>query len=515
MWAVVVALLAVLCAADPLDDRINANEDIVRRIQEEASALYAGRKSAVPGCECSVHACASEFRDSLVCSTRLGAPEACASCDVDGMRLDMKRTLVRTPPGADLDALSNEVIESICTYQSIDDTIVATGPDGNYTWTYIGTTTGVMRIWPGMPRERGLTEGSRDEALGNCRTYDPRIRPWFIAASSGPKDVVVLLDTSEQDDPLFNFLDYTRFLAWGRQGLDVIWSNFYIDDAGLGNMTTAAMPIYSPGAGNGIPGLLVGVVGKDVLVSQLQADDEDFKGVVDRIIERTSVCYKTDLSACQYQVLRGDKAECPDTFPPAACYHLEPRGAYFTMDPSQKLPYDEADLECLALGGRLAEFNSKEEQMLVSGLASREGSWIGLSLRHDEIPLTWRWIQSGDAVEDPLKSFASGGGEGEEDEKEGGRGGTLAGRDGQGVFTIDRRHNPVVPSISDCRDYEMALAATTKVVRAARKLDGAAVLCPFGDEERTTEEVQCCCSDVGCVEKEDGLLCTEEPLTGK
>ncbi len=35
---------------------------------------------------------------------------------------------------------------------------------------------------------------------GKCpngkNNYDPRIRPWYVAASTGPKDVVLILDTS-------------------------------------------------------------------------------------------------------------------------------------------------------------------------------------------------------------------------------------------------------------------------------------------------------------------------------
>jgi Mg-chelatase subunit ChlD len=29
-----------------------------------------------------------------------------------------------------------------------------------------------------------------------CGSYDPRVRPWYIAASSGPKNVIMILDTS-------------------------------------------------------------------------------------------------------------------------------------------------------------------------------------------------------------------------------------------------------------------------------------------------------------------------------
>lgn len=48
---------------------------------------------------------------------------------------------------------------------------------------YFGSSTGAFRIIPG-----------RHDRV--CGAYDPRRRPWFVAASSGPKDVVLVIDTS-------------------------------------------------------------------------------------------------------------------------------------------------------------------------------------------------------------------------------------------------------------------------------------------------------------------------------
>ena len=42
------------------------------------------------------------------------------------------------------------------------------------------------------PRHEGVL---RDCPYGESE-YDPRIRPWYVAASSGPKDIILVLDTS-------------------------------------------------------------------------------------------------------------------------------------------------------------------------------------------------------------------------------------------------------------------------------------------------------------------------------
>jgi hypothetical protein len=48
---------------------------------------------------------------------------------------------------------------------------------------YFGSQNGAFRIYPAKQLEK-------------CGAYDPRKRPWYIAASSGPKNVVLVLDTS-------------------------------------------------------------------------------------------------------------------------------------------------------------------------------------------------------------------------------------------------------------------------------------------------------------------------------
>ena len=48
---------------------------------------------------------------------------------------------------------------------------------------YFGAHNGVFRIYPARQDE-------------DCGGYDCRKRPWYVAASSGPKDVIIILDVS-------------------------------------------------------------------------------------------------------------------------------------------------------------------------------------------------------------------------------------------------------------------------------------------------------------------------------
>jgi len=52
-------------------------------------------------------------------------------------------------------------------------------------------------------------------ALGrkDCGSYDPRIRPWFVAAASGPKDVVLVIDGTNSMARIDGALKVTREAA--------------------------------------------------------------------------------------------------------------------------------------------------------------------------------------------------------------------------------------------------------------------------------------------------------------
>ena len=49
---------------------------------------------------------------------------------------------------------------------------------------FFGSQEGMFRIFPGRQ-------------WATCGSFDPRVRPWYIAASSGPKNIILVLDTSD------------------------------------------------------------------------------------------------------------------------------------------------------------------------------------------------------------------------------------------------------------------------------------------------------------------------------
>jgi hypothetical protein len=69
--------------------------------------------------------------------------------------------------------------------------------DPTIKWQYFGSKSGMFRTFPGkrwsVPASANTTELMRS---GPTNTYDPRFRPWFVASATGPKDLLILLDTS-------------------------------------------------------------------------------------------------------------------------------------------------------------------------------------------------------------------------------------------------------------------------------------------------------------------------------
>ncbi|CAD7696234.1 unnamed protein product [Ostreobium quekettii] len=693
-------------AADEVDDLIDGVEAVVERVAEAATDAFSGRFASVADCGCSPHACGSEFGTSE-CVEDIGDAELCGGCT--GQKLSLAESFILTPPTVDIKNLTADVKDSICTFQGLN--TVFNELQNNLTanaWSYVATTTGIMRNWPGHAHDRGVDVDAEDadSNLEDCKIYDPRVRPWYAAATSGPKDVVLVVDTSESmlvadsgdsttrwdvakqallslldtfsisdyinmvefndevkslspggllhatsdniaalkeevnviepkggtdfrlgleeafslltiatkrrkdneelvssdcqkviifvtagedctldngkecgkqppenvtpvdavldfieekqqalvaagsqrvhffpysfgadaddeipkemacanegvwgrilpgDDPLFKMNTYTAYLASQRGNTKPIWSRVYVDEFGLGAVVTAAKAIYSPKTSLGEDGSLVGVVGHDVRVGDIEAITEDFRTVILQIVRRGIQCIDTVFTGCELQLLRGQESECPEKFEPADCYFFSTTGAYYSAPKEPLLSYDDAEAFCKEMGGELADINQPLEEDLLAGLASNAGSWIGL--KRDESG-TWKWTVTGEAVpedsviwvfnkdlEDPEKSCAT-------LDRRGVRNSvhpescSLLTRPickfsaeaapdqctGDNVIRIDEDYVYNVRPLSTCRTEEEDRVNATAISPGVEDFAADDVICPLGTT-KSTFDVRCC-----------------------
>jgi Lectin C-type domain len=168
--------------------------------------------SAGDGCSggrCAPHMCGSGPGMGLRCSHVLGnALRDEATCGAnsvdDGFLLNENRSFLWTPVGEAVvgkdgvvDVVDVDLKREVCAVRGMEDVVLnAWEENGLKFWLYAGTAKGALTITPGRAdgRESG-NEGKGTAGFKSCG-YDPRQRPWYVTASSGPKDVVFLYDAS-------------------------------------------------------------------------------------------------------------------------------------------------------------------------------------------------------------------------------------------------------------------------------------------------------------------------------
>ena len=143
-------------------------------------------------------ACTSTFPNPVCPAGEDFSFEACATgC---GAKWDYSVSTINFPPfpGSRDDPA---VLEDICFSRSVDSYFADKYEADRAYWAnygidnpsmHIGMASGAFRIYP-----------ARVNATYN--NYDPRVRPWYVAGSSGPKNVVMVLDTSGSMDGIRMF----------------------------------------------------------------------------------------------------------------------------------------------------------------------------------------------------------------------------------------------------------------------------------------------------------------------
>jgi len=178
---------------------IDKMENDVLELAEQVEEAFQDRcTTALNDCSYNNYdSCVSQFlsptcykSDELVTTCSSGPSDSCAAL------FDFNSSNVILPSeiadGKDGNPTNPQVIESVCYTRQLDSFFSQKRrTDADY-WRsfgvesppmFFGSQEGMFRIFPGRHFE-------------NCGSFDPRVRPWYIAASSGPKNIVLVLDTS-------------------------------------------------------------------------------------------------------------------------------------------------------------------------------------------------------------------------------------------------------------------------------------------------------------------------------
>lgn len=176
---------------------VDSAERVIKVAQAAREALEPSdpchNNAAIATCDCSYSPCGSRFATSLKCTPDFGAnSQTCGGSNCKASKHDYDNSFVHVGRGllqAD-GGTTPAIARDVCVTRSMDQSVFRSLSSARQ-FTYFATSNGVFRVHPGRP-------GSVTDVLSTCTDWDPRLRPWYSAASSGPKDVVIAVDASEQ-----------------------------------------------------------------------------------------------------------------------------------------------------------------------------------------------------------------------------------------------------------------------------------------------------------------------------
>ena len=217
-------------------DIIEEAEETLRELVKETEKAFKSRCSR-RSCEtCSQLACEAEITDSNCVGGGVGGARASLFGEAEIStfsgeclhnctlrRIDFGHASILTT----LDSSEDDHRFEACWTEPLDDVftrILQGTSSSTLRFQYIGTPISTYRIYPGTSQKV-------------CRDFDPRIRPWYIAATSGQKNVVLILDISESMN------DFGRLEAMKLAVTDIINSLILFDYVGVVVFSNDASPL--------------------------------------------------------------------------------------------------------------------------------------------------------------------------------------------------------------------------------------------------------------------------------
>ncbi|KAL7565265.1 hypothetical protein ACA910_014559 [Epithemia clementina (nom. ined.)] len=195
--------LTIACATDFDEDQfdriINKIEEDVHDLARELERLYPSRcePDVISSCSnANYDHCLSSFPKSTCPGGKNFHNPACGNGAICSATYSFEVTTValldELTDGRDRNPSDPRLVEAVCFSKKLDEFFLRKRSDDAAFWRtfgyeptamYFGSRTGAFRIFPARHFQK-------------CGLYDPLVRPWYVAASSGPKNVILVLDTS-------------------------------------------------------------------------------------------------------------------------------------------------------------------------------------------------------------------------------------------------------------------------------------------------------------------------------
>jgi len=181
-------LLAVGARAQTVNSQLQAKENAVLEIKAAIEAqfqLFSANATADAECR-GYDTCATELPNDF-CDVQFGGT---SGCQCSGRRVSHSNPVIKLPYSAPAGAAKTLACYTEGIEDKFQDMYVDLLETGTVKWLYYADIAGGMLNYPGFLWEREAGDRQCDE------DYDPRLRPWYVTASTGPKNVVLILDVS-------------------------------------------------------------------------------------------------------------------------------------------------------------------------------------------------------------------------------------------------------------------------------------------------------------------------------
>ena len=171
--------------------------------RDEIEAAYSQRCSTDTLNQCArgnYNDCASTFPNQICMDPSELVIQQCGDGRSCNALWDKSITTVAFPAalaqGEGNNPTDSELVETVCYTRHAEDYMVQKYEDDAAFWAQFGTSPS----WSYFGAHNGMFRQVPATLANVCGKYDPRLRPWYVAASSGPKDVVIVIDTSGSMD---------------------------------------------------------------------------------------------------------------------------------------------------------------------------------------------------------------------------------------------------------------------------------------------------------------------------